>query len=49
MGCNCGKTKVAAQWRLTMPDGRVSKHGTRRSAELANDRKGGGGTIARVA
>ena len=49
MGCNCGRNRVAAQWVLTMPDGRVSKHGTRRSAELANERRGGGGSIKRAA
>lgn len=45
MGCNCGKNKKLVQWKLVMPDGKKSIHGTRRSAELANERKGGGGTI----
>ena len=46
MGCNCGKNRaVAVRYALTMPDGRTSIHGTRRSAELANERRGGGGTI----
>jgi hypothetical protein len=48
MGCNCGKNKVAVRFRLTMPDGKTSIHGTRRSAELANSRNGGGGKISKV-
>lgn len=47
MGCNCGKNRVAVRYRLTMPNGSTSIHGTLRSAELANDRKGGGGTIVK--
>lgn len=48
MGCNCGKQRaVATRFKLTMPDGKTSIHGTRRSAELANERKGGGGTITK--
>jgi hypothetical protein len=50
MGCNCGKNRtVTVRYRLTMPDGKASIHGTRRSAELANARKGGEGTITKVA
>lgn len=48
MGCNCNKNrKVPVRYRLTMPNGATSMHGTRRSAELANERKGGGGTITK--
>ena len=48
MGCNCGKNRsVTVRFQLTMPDGRTSTHGTRRSAELANERQGGGGTITK--
>lgn len=48
MGCNCGRRKTAPErWVLTMPSGRKSVHGTRRSAELANDRAGGDGKIRR--
>ena len=47
MGCKCGKNRtVQVRYRLTMPDGKSSLHGTRRSAELANSRNGGGGTIS---
>lgn len=35
------------RYRLTMPNGSSSIHGTRRAAELANTRKGGGGTITK--
>jgi len=49
MGCNCSKNRqVIVRWRLTRPDGRTSTHGTRRPAELADQRSGGGGTIAKV-
>lgn len=49
MGCNCGKNKTTqqAQFRLKMPDGRVSTHQTKRSAERTNEARGGGGTITR--
>lgn len=48
MGCACGKNrKVAVRFKLTMPNGATSMHGTKRSAELANERKGGGGTITK--
>lgn len=46
MGCNCGKKRqVQVRFKLVMPDGRTSYHGTERSAQLANDRNGGGGSI----
>jgi hypothetical protein len=49
VGCNCNKNRtVSTMWVLTMPDGSTSKHGTRRSAELADQRKGGGGTITKA-
>lgn len=48
MGCNCGKNRKMTQWRLTRPDGRTSVHGTKRSAELADQRYGGGGKIEKV-
>lgn len=48
MACNCGKNKTLVQYRLTSTSGRVTIHGTRRSAELADQRNGGGGTIEKV-
>lgn len=49
MACKCGKNRTTTvRYRLTMPSGRTSMHGTRRSAELANSRNGGGGTIEKV-
>jgi hypothetical protein len=47
MGCNCGKNKrVHVRFKLVMPDGKTTYHGTERSAQLANDRNGGGGSIS---
>lgn len=48
MGCNCGKNRVQVQYRLTRKDGKTSLHGTKRSAELADARYGGGGKIEKV-
>lgn len=48
MPCNCRKSKVVVRFKLTMADGSTSIHGTRRSAEMANSRNGGGGTISKV-
>lgn len=45
MACNCGKNRTAVRYRLTLPDGTSTLHGTRRSAEIARERKGGKGTI----
>lgn len=48
MGCKCGQNRDASRFKLTLPDGSTSIHGTRRSAELARERKGGKGTIDKV-
>jgi hypothetical protein len=50
VGCNCGKTKTktAQGWRLILPDGTTSTHGSRLEAEAANVKAGGGGTVGRV-
>lgn len=48
MGCNCGKNRQASQWKLVRSNGKTSVHGTRRSAEIADQRSGGGGTITKV-
>lgn len=50
MGCNCSKNRqTVVRWKLTRTDGRTSIHGTRRQAELADQRAGGGGRIEKTA
>jgi len=49
MGCGCNKRKLSSSsWKLTMPDGSTSTHGSRLEAEAANAKQGGGGTVRQV-
>lgn len=48
MGCNCNKkkqTRTTQTFRLVMPDGRQSDHGSALEAQAENARKGGGGKV----
>ncbi|MEV4814925.1 hypothetical protein [Micromonospora tulbaghiae] len=49
MGCNCGKRRVSTVFVLTYGDGRKGgEYGSKTDAEIADVRKGGGGTIRMV-
>ncbi|MFE9959204.1 hypothetical protein [Micromonospora sp. NPDC005299] len=50
MGCNCGaRRRGGTVWVLSYGDGRQGgEYGSKTDAEIADVRKGGGGTIRQV-
>ncbi|MEU0077631.1 hypothetical protein ABZY58_06930 [Micromonospora tulbaghiae] len=49
MGCNCGEQWASIVFVLTYGDGRQGgEYGSKADAEIADVRKGGGGTIRTV-
>ena len=47
-GCSCGANRTTTVWLLEYDDGsgrEPSEHATKTDAEVADARKGGGGTI----
>lgn len=49
MSCNCGNRRTATVYVLTYDDGRTGgEFASRTDAEVADARRGGGGTIRRA-
>ncbi|MEV6619082.1 hypothetical protein AB0N31_35565 [Streptomyces sp. NPDC051051] len=49
MACNCGRTdRSTIVYRLVLPGGVTREYPTRREADAANKRAGGGGSVTAV-